>query len=151
MGLSSDMEVRWFQYSRKNFLFPEKQLHPHTSFDQEVKYCHEMFSDGQPHILGPMNADHWVVFIADRTAEGLDGLHVDQEQNINIYMYGIDQEIAQQFVKAEPLIIPSMFTSLEEIKDDNANSNNNTIKLVDAAPCFVTTAAEATRVSGISK
>jgi len=68
-GKKIDMDVCWFQFSRKNFLYPDEQHFPHKSFDQEVKFCSEMFSDGQAHVLGPLNGDHWNVFIADRTGQ----------------------------------------------------------------------------------
>ncbi len=49
--------MSYFQYSRKNFLFPEQQEFPHTSFDEEVKYTSQIFSDGHPYVFGPLSGE----------------------------------------------------------------------------------------------
>jgi len=116
-GRNLDMDMIWFQFSRKNFLYPEEQLFPHKSFDQEVKFCTEMFSDGQPHILGPLNGDHWYVFIADRIPrDEFSDTRLDRESTLNIYMYGIDQDVAQLFMKSEEMILPSILDSKDNVK-----------------------------------
>ena len=127
------LEVSWFQYSRKNFLFPEKQHSPHKTFDMEVKFLEEIFPSGRPFVMGPMTSDHWYLFVADfidrgdRTARGdgwceaarglgavcdaKDGRKVmDKDQMLNVYMYGIDPHVAQLFVRGDSLILPSIFT-----------------------------------------
>ncbi|KAH8890077.1 putative S-adenosylmethionine decarboxylase proenzyme [Thozetella sp. PMI_491] len=50
-------------YSRKNFLFPEKQRGPHRSWKQEVKFLDEMFEGGSAYMVGKMNGDHWYLYI----------------------------------------------------------------------------------------
>lgn len=52
-GEKVGLKVSYFQYSRKNFLFPEEQEYPHTSFDQEVDYMSQVFDDGKPHVSHP--------------------------------------------------------------------------------------------------
>ena len=120
-GADVGLEVCWFQYSRKNFLFPEQQSFPHTSFDQEVHFLHEYFPTGRPFIMGPLSSDHWYLFVADfirrETPDGSRKI-VDRDQMLNIYMYGIDPQVAQYFMKADPLIIPSIF------EDFSGDSNN---------------------------
>jgi hypothetical protein len=168
------MEVSWFQFSRKNFLYPDEQHFPvgtessfcpsldsflflfqqHKSFDEEVKFCSEMFSDGQPHILGPLNGDHWYVFIADRTEqdENCDG-RLSMEQTLNIYMYGINQEVAQLFMKSEEMILPSIFESKSSVAVESELSiaKEAVNKIRPSSFSFVTTSAEATARSGIDR
>jgi len=148
-GKKIDMDVCWFQFSRKNFLYPDEQHFPHKSFDQEVKFCSEMFSDGQAHVLGPLNGDHWNVFIADRTGqfEVCDDF-MSQEQTLNIYMYGIRQEVAQLFMKSEEMILPSIFESKETSSVANSIEISK-CKIAQPTFSFVTSAAEATERSGI--
>ena len=50
-------------YSRKNFLFPDKQRGPHKSWGQEVKFLDEMFDGGSAYMVGKMNGDHWYLYI----------------------------------------------------------------------------------------
>lgn len=50
-------------YSRKNFLFPDKQHGPHRSWKQEVKYLDDMFESGSAYMVGKMNGDHWYLYI----------------------------------------------------------------------------------------
>ncbi|KAK3941026.1 S-adenosylmethionine decarboxylase [Diplogelasinospora grovesii] len=45
-------------YSRKNFLFPDKQRGPHRSWKQEVKYLDDTFENGSAYMVGKMNGDH---------------------------------------------------------------------------------------------
>lgn len=64
------MELTWVGYSRKNLLFPNAQLWPHSNFGDEIKYLntHEKLQDrlrGAGHILGPVTGDHWFVYVAD--------------------------------------------------------------------------------------
>jgi len=50
-------------YSRKNFLFPDKQRGPHRSWKQEVKFLDDMFEGGSAYMVGKMNGDHWYLYI----------------------------------------------------------------------------------------
>ena len=50
-------------YSRKNFLFPDKQQGPHRSWKQEVKYLDNMFTGGSAYMVGKMNGDHWYLYL----------------------------------------------------------------------------------------
>lgn len=65
-----DMEVDWVGYSRKNLLFPNAQLWPHSNFGEEIRYMdtHGDLQDrlrGSGYILGPITGDHWFVYVAD--------------------------------------------------------------------------------------
>ncbi|KAI9829677.1 MAG: hypothetical protein M1819_006048 [Sarea resinae] len=50
-------------YSRKNFLFPDRQLGPHRSWRDEVKYLDKMFQGGSAYMVGKMNGDHWYLYL----------------------------------------------------------------------------------------
>ncbi|KAJ8071184.1 hypothetical protein OCU04_001523 [Sclerotinia nivalis] len=52
-------------YSRKNFLFPEKQQGPHRSWKDEVKYLDDMFLGGSAYMVGKMNGDHWYLYLTN--------------------------------------------------------------------------------------
>ncbi|KAI0199302.1 S-adenosylmethionine decarboxylase [Astrocystis sublimbata] len=50
-------------YSRKNFLFPDKQRGPHRSWKEEVKYLDGIFEGGSAYMVGKMNGDHWYLYM----------------------------------------------------------------------------------------
>jgi S-adenosylmethionine decarboxylase len=50
-------------YSRKNFLYPEKQHGPHRSWKEEVRFLDHMFSGGSAYMVGKMNGDHWYLYL----------------------------------------------------------------------------------------
>lgn len=52
-------------YSRKNFFFPDRQLHPHHSFEDECKYLDSYF-DGSAYVVGKINRDHWYLYMTDK-------------------------------------------------------------------------------------
>jgi len=55
-------------YSRKNFLRPHRQEHPHTDFSTEVDLLQGHFEGaGQAYTFGPCTAEHWFLYLADLT------------------------------------------------------------------------------------
>ncbi|KAH0565048.1 hypothetical protein GP486_001557 [Trichoglossum hirsutum] len=52
-------------YSRKNFLFPDRQRHPHRSWRDEVMFLDKMFLGGSAYMIGKMNGEHWYLYITD--------------------------------------------------------------------------------------
>ncbi|EFQ34862.1 adenosylmethionine decarboxylase [Colletotrichum graminicola] len=50
-------------YSRKNFLFPDRQQGPHRSWRSEVEYLDGLFESGSAYMVGKMNGDHWYLYI----------------------------------------------------------------------------------------
>lgn len=68
-------------YSRKNFLFPDKQHGPHRSWKQEVKYLDDMFDGGSAYMVGKMNGDHWYLYITSPNRMFTPPLTPDSESN----------------------------------------------------------------------
>ncbi|KAL8366815.1 hypothetical protein RB595_008735 [Gaeumannomyces hyphopodioides] len=58
-------------YSRKNFLFPDRQQGPHRSWKQEVKYLDDLFEGGSAYMVGKMNGDHWYLYITSPNTSAL--------------------------------------------------------------------------------
>lgn len=56
-------------YSRKNFLFPDKQHGPHRSWNDEVKFLDNLFDGGSAYLVGKMNGDHWYLYITTPDTE----------------------------------------------------------------------------------
>ncbi|KDR75418.1 hypothetical protein GALMADRAFT_227066 [Galerina marginata CBS 339.88] len=60
--------VYQFFYSRKSFMFPERQSGPHRDWKQEVEYLDQIFKNGSAYTVGKVNGDHWLLYIT--SAEG---------------------------------------------------------------------------------
>jgi len=95
------LELDWCSYSRKNFNFPDDQCFPHGSFQQELGYLHSHRNlcsklDGQGYTLGPINADHWFVYVADQTVRSSIE-DMDTDRVLNIMMFDIDPQVAEIF------------------------------------------------------
>ncbi|KAL0580349.1 spermidine resistance protein [Marasmius crinis-equi] len=50
-------------YSRKSFMFPERQLGPHRDWAQEVEFLDRIFKNGSAYTIGKVNGDHWLLYI----------------------------------------------------------------------------------------
>ncbi|KAF7376023.1 PPM-type phosphatase domain-containing protein [Mycena sanguinolenta] len=50
-------------YSRKSFMFPERQLGPHRDWKHEVEFLDNIFPDGAAYSVGKVNGDHWLLYI----------------------------------------------------------------------------------------
>lgn len=92
-------------YSRKNFNFPGDQAFPHQSFTQELDYLYSHRNlcerlDGNGYTLGPVNGDHWFVFVADQTIRAK-ALESDTDRVLNIMMFDIDENVAKLFTYNE--------------------------------------------------
>ncbi|KAG6813662.1 hypothetical protein H0H92_008899 [Tricholoma furcatifolium] len=50
-------------YSRKSFMFPERQLGPHRDWKQEVEFLDKIFTTGAAYTVGKVNGDHWLLYM----------------------------------------------------------------------------------------
>lgn len=112
-------------YSRKNFLYPDKQHGPHRSWKEEVRFLDHMFSGGSAYMVGKMNGDHWYLYLTTpnmsltppRTPEGeiagtetkvlnVPGYTAGQgsmgtdDETLEVLMTDLDPENAKQFYLA---------------------------------------------------
>lgn len=55
--------VHQFFYSRKSFMFPERQLGPHKEWKAEVEYLDAVFPHGAAYTVGKVNGDHWLLYM----------------------------------------------------------------------------------------
>ncbi|CAG7854753.1 S-adenosylmethionine decarboxylase proenzyme 1 Short=AdoMetDC 1; Short=SAMDC 1; Contains: RecName: Full=S-adenosylmethionine decarboxylase 1 alpha chain; Contains: RecName: Full=S-adenosylmethionine decarboxylase 1 beta chain; Flags: Precursor [Serendipita indica DSM 11827] len=54
-------------YSRKSFMFPERQSGPHRDWKEEVAFLEKQFPGGAAYTVGKMNGDHWLLWFIDNT------------------------------------------------------------------------------------
>lgn len=98
------LQLEWLGYSRKNFTFPDNQVFPHSSFEQEFQFLkkHPHLSarlNGSGYLLGPITGDHWLFYVANKCQRE----YLATERTINIMMFDLDPAVASQFyVEAYP-------------------------------------------------
>jgi len=92
---SYNYEVEYFQFSRKNYTYPEYQKPLHRDFNAETKFLKDLQVHGDAHVLGPISQDHYFFFAADNI-ERRDGMAINPEvdQDLIVNMYDIDMESA---------------------------------------------------------
>jgi S-adenosylmethionine decarboxylase len=91
------LEVEYVTYSRKNFLFPEKQVFPHNDWNVELNYLGKYF-EGQSYVLGPITKDHWYLYVADYSEPSN---ACSNEVTLEIMMHNLDSCRAIQFYRKE--------------------------------------------------
>lgn len=52
-------------YSRKNFLYPDRQRGPHRSWRDEVRSMDNLFLNGSAYMIGKMNGEHWYLYLTE--------------------------------------------------------------------------------------
>ena len=52
-------------YSRKNYLFPDRQRGPHRSWRDEVTSLDKIFVGGSAYMIGKMNGEHWYLYLTE--------------------------------------------------------------------------------------
>uniref|UniRef100_A0A7S2HLL7 adenosylmethionine decarboxylase n=1 Tax=Octactis speculum TaxID=3111310 RepID=A0A7S2HLL7_9STRA len=92
------LELEWVGYSRKNFTFPEEQVYPHSSFQEEFTYVSNCPS---LHALGPTNSwvsgpdageeDKWILFNVGKWPT------CSPTVRINLMMFDMSPDVANSF------------------------------------------------------
>ncbi|KAJ7078933.1 adenosylmethionine decarboxylase [Mycena belliarum] len=65
--------VHRFFYSRKSFMFPERQLGPHRDWKYEVEFLDNIFSNGAAYTVGKVNGDHWLLYMTAAASDPVPG------------------------------------------------------------------------------
>ncbi|KAI8330194.1 S-adenosylmethionine decarboxylase [Chlamydoabsidia padenii] len=68
-------------YSRKAFMFPDRQMGPHKSWASEVQFLDQYFDDGSAYKIGNMSGDCWHLYTTKPTED--DVLHHVNEEPLH--------------------------------------------------------------------
>jgi len=91
------MEVEFVMFSRKNYLFPHKQIGFHSQWTSEVKYLDSIF-EGTSYVIGPNTSDHWHLYLADYSDSAR---IISPEKTLEIMMHKLDPVVASGFYRKE--------------------------------------------------
>lgn len=97
-------------YSRKNFLFPDRQVGPHRSWKDEVGMLDTTFNRGSAYLIGKMNGDHWYLWLMEPRMEEYkkmtDTKHIGysgDDETLEVLMTDLDEKNARQFYLADSI------------------------------------------------
>lgn len=92
LAASVGCEPEGMCFTRMNYNFPEGQVFPHTSFEEEVEFLDETFV-GKPYILGPLDAERYHLYLADSAEDGSD------KKTLEVQMFELDPECMKHFFR----------------------------------------------------
>lgn len=99
-------------YSRRSFMFPEKQIHVHSDWKHEVQFLNCHFLNSKSYVVGNFTSDdHWYLYTAGETTENIYDNKCGNDQTFEILMTKLDVEKAQQFVTSRKPGIESLIKS----------------------------------------
>lgn len=87
-------------YSRRSFMFPDRQIHVHTDWKNEVQLLNRHFECGKLYVVGDFTSDdHWYLYLGGcgNTKESRGYGH---DQTFEILMTRLDPVKTKQFVTA---------------------------------------------------
>jgi len=100
------MEPAWVGFFRKNLMYPEAQVWPHTGFVDEVNYLNGVVikhdkhdpSSGKGFLIGPITHDHLVVYSTDASQipPVLPGL-ATARSTFTLMMFDMHPDVARNF------------------------------------------------------
>ena len=149
-------------YSRKSFMFPERQHGPHREWKDEVAYLDAIFPNGSAYTVGKVNGDHWLLYITtpggedtplDRSVSSIDSL-VSSVGAIDVEPIGEDARIKQDYTieilmthlspgAREPFFSSAPSTPSEDASVDPASNSgrilSESIGISDLFPSHLTT------------
>jgi len=109
-----DLQVELVMYSRKNFLFPHKQMYPHITWNDEVEFLNKIF-DGTAYVLGPVTQDHWYLYLADYSEHNSSSHGENKETTLEIMMHDLDREAASKFYRREGILDNEKFPGVADL------------------------------------
>jgi S-adenosylmethionine decarboxylase len=107
-----NLEVELVMYSRKNFLFPEVQPFPHTSWAVETDYLDKQFNNGHSYLLGPLTQNHWYLYLADYSTNSI---YTTKETTLEVMMHHLDRTKAIEFYRKEETGVHDKFPGVAEL------------------------------------
>ncbi|CCE63943.1 hypothetical protein TPHA_0G01060 [Tetrapisispora phaffii CBS 4417] len=116
-------------YSRRSFMFPDKQKSVHKNWSDEVDYLNKFFINGESYVIGEdkikANKSHWNLYVT-KTKKSLvtipidvnDSAHEHDDETFEILMTGLSDEKTKNFYKS------NLKTQDTQYELDSSSTNN---------------------------
>jgi len=122
-------------YSRRSFMFPEKQVHVHKDWKNEVSLLNNHFINGKSYVVGNFTSDdHWYLYTGGELEPHCE--KSDHDQTFEILMTQLDPEKAQQFVTSRKPGVESLIKSGVEEHDLGHDVGMDTMRESGLADIF---------------
>ncbi|EJF65125.1 S-adenosylmethionine decarboxylase [Dichomitus squalens LYAD-421 SS1] len=112
-------------YSRKAFMFPERQQGPHREWKAEIEFLDNLFPNGSAYTVGKVNGDHWLLYLTapGELSSGSGDTAPSSPQSVLHNVDGVDPEASD---------VPPPDTPAEEREDetDDAIASDYTIEIL---------------------
>ncbi|EGW31955.1 uncharacterized protein SPAPADRAFT_55532 [Spathaspora passalidarum NRRL Y-27907] len=114
--LLSSKEIYKVFYSRRSFMFPDKQLSVHKDWKSEVSLLDKHFAHGKSYIVGNFNSDdHWYLYVGGY--EDHVNPHIQaNDQTFEILMTELNPECAHKFVTSRK---PGVESLIKDVVDEH--------------------------------
>lgn len=117
-------------YSRRSFMFPDKQIHVHRDWKFEVKLLNEYFNNGKSYIVGDFTSDdHWYLYMGGANSKKKSS-HCNQDHTFEILMTELDPIKAKEFVTSRKPGIDSLVE--HEGSEDSDLGHDNGMKTMES-------------------
>lgn len=84
-------------YSRRSFMFPDKQKHVHTDWKREVELLNKHFAHGKLYVVGDFTSDdHWYLYTGG-SGNARSSFCAEHDQTFEVLMTQLDPLKAKQF------------------------------------------------------
>lgn len=108
-------------YSRKNFLFPDRQHGPHRSWRDEVRTLDKLFVGGSAYMIGKMNGEHWYLYLTEpytmlsppASPASIDGSPVTETKVLN-FPSSVVKDKGSRVIEGEDETLEILMTDLDE-------------------------------------
>ncbi|KAI5279902.1 spermidine resistance protein, partial [Ascosphaera aggregata] len=112
-------------YSRKSYLFPDRQKGPHRSWKDEVEMLDRYFPDGSAYLIGKMNGEHWYLYVTMPRAmltlpaspprsEEMLGYEIEDEEVEEVDMEGMNGDMTDPQCERKDETLEILMTDLDE-------------------------------------
>ncbi|KAK6462942.1 S-adenosylmethionine decarboxylase [Scheffersomyces coipomensis] len=106
-------------YSRRSFMFPEKQIHVHKDWKHEIQLLNDHFQNGKSYIVGDFTSDdHWYLYVGgqDETCKPTTTTTTTtdnhkHDQTFEILMTELNPECAKKFITSRKPGVASLIKS----------------------------------------
>ena len=103
-------------YSRKNFLEPARQVHPHGNLLHEAEVLEQHFPSGKAHVLGRLNGDHWCLYVAEQPVPRELPLPAP-DHTLEVLMHDMDPTAMRHFYRGKHFVSSKVATTASGIAD----------------------------------
>lgn len=132
------IRVHKISYSRRSFMFPDRQPGVHKNWKHEVSYLNEYFGSGKAYIVGDLASDdHWFLYV------GGNGVNDDNEdaqecrgQKFEMLMTDLSPLKAEQFITRRNLDNESLIDDGIQVKDLGHELGLKTLRMTQLDSVF---------------